>query len=228
VCIIHIPIFRDKSKMDLWNYIPTPIIGKSSPTYTTSIIDLDQPILRYNNQTGRFISMSVSTLNQCLHNGDHYFCHFHNIVQKLLANSTHQPCLVTLFQGSKGIPTTCHEYLSFYNYEPTFVTQLNPNTFYIFTPHPKSLNIECLHPNLPHQTNNIMGHTTITLPTSCVAQTDDFILTPESSVVTTTPTKILNINSTFNLSDIFSDNDVLRLSTAIDEIHHIIQTPVKL
>ena len=115
--ILHIPCYKNDSLLHLYEYLPSPLLHKFTPTKTIGhvtrnvetrsiaiIPKLDKTILAFNKEKQIIRTLSKAELATCQQMRNAYFCRGANYFQKNIQDD----CLFNLFMGQhENIRKTC-------------------------------------------------------------------------------------------------------------------------
>ena len=220
IIVIHMPIYRRKSMMNLYQYTPMPINNPGGEFYIT--IEPERSLLAISLESGTFQELEWAELLGCLRTGSFYYCQFNNILKKQATVS----CLADMYLEDQRFYNTCDPYAIFHNMSSEMVTQLSNFNFSVFFKESTTLDVDCLNTNITARSYTLQGHHIITLPLGCRAQAGLLDFSPEGSILSNAPEHYILRAMDFNITqllDITEDDfssvisDIFNLPT--DEVH---------
>jgi len=192
--LIHVPIYRTSTLLQLYEYKPTPI--ELNNTSKQILIDPEQRYFSINTEETLFSTYSTHEIeHSCKSINDIYHCKQHNILTKYNTRN----CLVSLYNKNKGqIKESCNMKIT---PKRETVFQINSTSFFIYTPKRTQLHISC--ENEGQQTKHeIHQYNIIELDQGCRASTKDHLLSTGISLREEVTMKRISID--LNLTDLIS------------------------
>ena len=170
VVIVHLPAYKHNSQMRLLEFSGMPW---SLPKLKTSVVlKSPQQLLAVTEDESMFRIVDTKSLDECTKTTNWYFCPNRNVYDKRIKSD----CLMNLFTGDeKGISHNC-----VWSAAPAqdSVLQLGPNLFMIFHAEESGIRLRC--PNSPEEFGSFQGVRILTIPSSCRAYTDAFVMDGQS------------------------------------------------
>jgi hypothetical protein len=174
---LHIPALREHDILDLYKFMPLPLILESEQgtAYATPLPE--HQYLAINQDQSQYRVMPAADLaNECSHIGDLFICRHSNLVAK----KSRPNCLVALFTNSEQqIRDMCA-----FDFRPKNdeLVQLGESTFLLFQTEASPIAFFCdasaSMPPIPAET----GVQQITVPAGCTAEARSFIFEAQISI----------------------------------------------
>ena len=192
--MVHVPIYRTSTLLQLYEYQPSPI--ELNNTNMQILIDPEQKYFSINNEETLFSTYSKHEIaHKCTSINDIYHCKQHNILTKY----NNKNCLVSLYNKNKRqIKENCNMKIT---HKEETIFQINSTSFFIYTPKRTQLHISC--ENEAQQTKHeIYQYNIIRLAQGCRASTKNHLLSTGISLTEEVTMKRMKIN--LNLTDIIN------------------------
>lgn len=164
--ITHIPLYKEKTLLDLYEYIPLPI--KMNETFVT--IHSEKKFLAINEAKDRFSELNDQDIQSCHQVHKMYYCKNYNYYVK----DRKQNCLINLYLNDIYYTSkSCHFQLQT---PQTYVTQLTHNIFYMYHNAKNTATLSCpaIMRKAPQQ-KQLEGLMQITIPNNCKVETNDLV-----------------------------------------------------
>ena len=213
---VHVPFFRRDTMLDLFRYIPTPILDQGR--FDHVLITADETFLGISDNKAFYKILTEQEMLSCQINNDVVLCPGDNILHR----REHSSCTSALyFNDVAAIQQLCQ--VASVKLEHITV-QLNKTDFLLLHPEAMQLEVTCTgNHNQPTLTSTFSGLRQLHLPAGCTGSTDLAVMTSEVSAQYRG--KLLQRENNLTPQVIFNTTDSSLISTITRSIR---ETPTKI
>ena len=205
--IVHLPVYRPGERLELYNYLSTPLRASHHPNAIEGNLDTPvyinikavEPFLGITTDRTLYTTLSAENLSACRSRGSTHYCPHLTKMKSAAPSCTH-----ALFRANEVlIARSCQtEFITHHN----TVRRLAANSWLITTSQPQSMEVTC--PDAPLEKHILEGSLIVTLPSGCVANTAYFsIEKPQFESDVTFENTIIQELPEINLHSLLPVND---------------------
>jgi hypothetical protein len=216
---LHIPALRQHDVLDLYKFMPLPLIIHSSHGPAYAMPKPEHQYLAINSDQSQYRVMPAADLaNECSHIGELFICRHSNLVAK----KSRPNCLVALFTNDHGnIPTLCN-----FDFKPQLdeLVQLGESSFLLFQSEASPISFYCDPGTKNPPISAKAGVQQIYVAPGCIAESRSFLFEAQVTInsaandivpIHFTPVNVSKFTSytTHDIAKVIHDLDLTKLQS---------------